>query len=384
MPSLVLTVRWLADDPAGTSYHGDDWPPSPLRVYQALVASARRRTADPIATDAALEHLASLPPPTIFAPRPESRSPVRSAVPNNDGDKILELVAKGRAQQARRAAASQRTLRERVGWRLNAPVHYVWQASHETGQHLERLRVICAGVTAVGQGIDLAWIAVRMTEQVPRLPGLEYAPTSAGVDRLKVPYPGVLGVLDRRHREYRARVGRGAVAGLLEPVHRQVPYQSPMSLPGRRYAAFSLRTPADQPWSLAPEDGVLAAAMVRHAVHQAAQRAGLDSGRISELMGHGGDGRVQVWPVPNVGHAHADGRIRRVLLTCSTTVPEDEWTGPTGFIHQVVHDRYLKDHPEPDEIEYYLCGPPPMIAAVNQMLFDLGVEPDRIAYDEFG
>ncbi len=64
--------------------------------------------------------------------------------------------------------------------------------------------------------------------------------------------------------------------------------------------------------------------------------------------------------------------------------PEDRWDGPTGFIHQVVFDRYLKNHPDPTEIEYYLCGPPMMIAAVNRMLDDLGVEKNMIAYDEFG
>ena len=63
--------------------------------------------------------------------------------------------------------------------------------------------------------------------------------------------------------------------------------------------------------------------------------------------------------------------------------PEDNWTGPVGFIHQVLYEEYLKDHPDPTEIEYYLCGPPLMISACNKMLFDLGVETDMIAYDEF-
>ncbi|MBP7275940.1 MAG: NADH:ubiquinone reductase (Na(+)-transporting) subunit F [Kiritimatiellae bacterium] len=74
----------------------------------------------------------------------------------------------------------------------------------------------------------------------------------------------------------------------------------------------------------------------------------------------------------------------RYTVALSEPVPEDEWTGPTGFIHKVLLDRYLKDHPDPTEIEFYLCGPPPMIAAVNRMLYDLGVEKDMIAYDEFG
>ncbi len=62
---------------------------------------------------------------------------------------------------------------------------------------------------------------------------------------------------------------------------------------------------------------------------------------------------------------------------------EDNWTGLTGFIHECLYEEYLKDHDDPAEIEYYLCGPPPMIAALEKMLDDLGVDRDMIAYDEF-
>jgi Na+-transporting NADH:ubiquinone oxidoreductase subunit F len=64
--------------------------------------------------------------------------------------------------------------------------------------------------------------------------------------------------------------------------------------------------------------------------------------------------------------------------------PEDNWTGYTGFIHNVIYDNYLKDHPAPEDIEYYLCGPPMMTAAITKMLDDLGVPPDNIMYDNFG
>lgn len=74
----------------------------------------------------------------------------------------------------------------------------------------------------------------------------------------------------------------------------------------------------------------------------------------------------------------------RYTVGLSEPLPEDRWDGPVGFIHKVVHDLYLKDHADPSEIEYYLCGPPMMISAVNQMLYDLGVEKEMIAYDEFG
>ena len=71
-------------------------------------------------------------------------------------------------------------------------------------------------------------------------------------------------------------------------------------------------------------------------------------------------------------------------VALSDPQPEDKWDGPTGFIHQVALKQYLGDHPDPTEIEYYLCGPPPMVAAVEKMLYDLGVENDMIAYDKFG
>jgi Na+-transporting NADH:ubiquinone oxidoreductase subunit F len=71
-------------------------------------------------------------------------------------------------------------------------------------------------------------------------------------------------------------------------------------------------------------------------------------------------------------------------VALSDPQPEDHWDGPTGFIHQVAFDMYLKAHPEPDEIEYYLCGPPMMIDAVMKMLDSLGVETEMISFDDFG
>lgn len=64
--------------------------------------------------------------------------------------------------------------------------------------------------------------------------------------------------------------------------------------------------------------------------------------------------------------------------------PEDAWQGERGFIHEVLFRNYLKDHPEPEECEYYLCGPPLMVRAVRGMLDELGVDPERIKADDFG
>jgi Na+-transporting NADH:ubiquinone oxidoreductase subunit F len=71
-------------------------------------------------------------------------------------------------------------------------------------------------------------------------------------------------------------------------------------------------------------------------------------------------------------------------MVLSSPLPEDNWSGRTGFIHEVLYEMYLKDHPVPEDCEYYLCGPPLMIASVIQMLDSLGVERENIMFDDFG
>jgi Na+-transporting NADH:ubiquinone oxidoreductase subunit F len=71
-------------------------------------------------------------------------------------------------------------------------------------------------------------------------------------------------------------------------------------------------------------------------------------------------------------------------VALSDPLPEDEWTGYTGFIHEVLFENYLRNHPAPEDCEYYMCGPPLMTQAVLQMLYDLGVERENILLDDFG
>lgn len=71
-------------------------------------------------------------------------------------------------------------------------------------------------------------------------------------------------------------------------------------------------------------------------------------------------------------------------VALSDPLPEDNWQGYTGFIHNVLYENYLKDHPAPEDCEFYMCGPPMMNAAVIKMLEDLGVEPENIMLDDFG
>jgi len=71
-------------------------------------------------------------------------------------------------------------------------------------------------------------------------------------------------------------------------------------------------------------------------------------------------------------------------LVLSDPLPEDSWTGPTGFVHQYLCDNYLADHPAPEDCEFYMCGPPMMNKAATEMLYNLGVEYENILFDDFG
>ncbi|MDH3902177.1 MAG: NADH:ubiquinone reductase (Na(+)-transporting) subunit F [Xanthomonadales bacterium] len=71
-------------------------------------------------------------------------------------------------------------------------------------------------------------------------------------------------------------------------------------------------------------------------------------------------------------------------LALSDPLPEDNWEGMVGFIHDVLYEHYLKDHPAPEDCEYYMCGPPMMIAAVERLLYNLGVDEQNVLFDDFG
>jgi NAD(P)H-flavin reductase len=76
--------------------------------------------------------------------------------------------------------------------------------------------------------------------------------------------------------------------------------------------------------------------------------------------------------------------VNQIRPRVAAPLPEDNWEGYTGFIHLVLYEQYLKDHPAPEDIEYYVCGPPMMLSSVRELLDNLGVEPENVRYDDFG
>jgi CRISPR-associated protein Csb2 len=116
------------------------------------------------------------------------------------------------------------------------------------------------------------------------------------------------------------------VHGVPEPDHAQVTYRSELDPPARIWSLFSLQAAdRDRTWSAEPSRLLDVAAMTRHAVYDAATRAGLAPEIITNLMGHGDEERILIHPLPNVGHRYADGRIRRVLLAAPVTLDPRTW-----------------------------------------------------------
>ena len=324
MPVLQLSVRWLA--PEGiAAYHGEEWPPAPARLFRALLAGARRPGGAGERGVAALRRLEVLPPPEIVAPVAERCDPVRAAVPNNDGDCILQHHQAGRTIRARHAASSLRTLRRRQGWRVPAPIHYRWRFP-AADPDPEAFRALAADLTLLGQGTDLAAATAVWSEHMLPRQGLIWVPDPDGERALRVAAAGEVERLTRAYRDSRDRIGPGRVRSIREPVAHRDRYRDPLALPRRRWQAFLLARPDDhRPWSVPATEGLRVAAMVRHAVQRAAVTAGLEQAAITELMGHGGDGRILVLPLPNVGHRWADGRVRRVMVSAGPAVPDEHW-----------------------------------------------------------
>jgi Na+-transporting NADH:ubiquinone oxidoreductase subunit F len=99
---------------------------------------------------------------------------------------------------------------------------------------------------------------------------------------------------------------------------------------------------------------------------------------------YGARSRNEMFYVEDFAKLAEDNDNFEWYVALSEPLPEDNWEGYTGFIHNVLYEEYLKDHPSPEDCEYYLCGPPMMSQAVIEMLLNLGVEQDNILYDDFG
>ncbi|NIO10978.1 MAG: NADH:ubiquinone reductase (Na(+)-transporting) subunit F [Deltaproteobacteria bacterium] len=99
---------------------------------------------------------------------------------------------------------------------------------------------------------------------------------------------------------------------------------------------------------------------------------------------YGARSRREIFYEEDFNRLQTENENFKWFVALSDPQPQDNWTGHTGFIHQVLYDNYIKDHPAPEDCEYYMCGPPVMNAAVVKMLESQGVEREQILFDDFG
>ena len=99
---------------------------------------------------------------------------------------------------------------------------------------------------------------------------------------------------------------------------------------------------------------------------------------------YGARSRREIFYEDDFNQLQAEHENFKWFVALSDPQPQDNWTGHTGFIHQVLYENYIKDHPDPEDCEYYMCGPPVMNAAVVKMLESQGVEREQIMFDDFG
>ena len=364
---LCIQVRFLRGSCHGRG-DGDvpEWPPSPLRLFQALVAAASFRWGwgkqiDSAADDSAadfLRWLEKLSAPRILAPPARKTAPFRLYVPNNTAD----LAVPGPTGWKKGIQSNLKDVKKYQGMRTekdvrghqienedeDAPVSFVWTVEKLDGDarlHIDRLKDAAASLTHLGWGIDMAAADARLLSaaEVEKLPGESYRPVDEETDlQIRVPIPDTFDALKKRHQKFLNRIeGKKQT---FQPVPKLTTfckryYLSPNKSRKPRVAAFAL-LPREQNTSARfqafdpVEQGTAVAAMVRHRVSKPEfhKQLGWEPKDLAMLHGHGetaNDGcsrqpvsgpRLAILPLPTIeprgqGQSKVLGSIRRVLLT---------------------------------------------------------------------
>ncbi len=310
-------------------YHGaGDWPPSPARLFQALVAGAARGASLAESDAAALRWLEGLPPPAIATPPAQRGSGFITYVPNNDLDAVGgHPIRVGEIRAGK-------TIRPML-FDAEVPLLYTWSIP-DGEAHLPALTAMADRLCQLGRGVDMAWATAEAVDpataeaRLAAHPGPKHRPSSAGRagTPLACPSPGSLASLILRHEAQARRFRPGERKGTTlfvnppKPRFRIVPYGCP---PTR--LLFDLRAgQAFAPWPLRR-----AAALVEVLRDAAARRLRADrpdrAGTVERLLvGRGAAPadialRPRLIPLPSIGFVHADRAIRRVLLEVPPNCP---------------------------------------------------------------
>jgi CRISPR-associated protein Csb2 len=320
------------------SFHGrtdggvPEWPPSPLRLFQALLATAGRQGEAAVAAVApALRWLEGLGVPVVVAPAARPGVPVRIAVPNNDLDVVAADWARGRTPK--RQPAELKTMKSVCPVQLlgGDTVRFLWSLAEGADGHVETLSRLARSVVALGWGMDLvaADACVLSREEADALVGERWRPVASGGVGLRVPREGTFQELRGRHEAF---LGRLPESGGFVPVppltaFEVVGYRREGAVTAVPFAAFAiLRGDAS---GYRPYDTVrfsrTVAGMVRHATVGAARDAGRSEEWVNAFVhghtpdgnararGAGADERFMFLPLPTISPLRVES-VRRVLV----------------------------------------------------------------------
>ncbi len=338
-------------DPA---FHGrrdggePEWPPSPLRVFQSLVAAAAARLrpeAFSRQARSAFTWLENQPAPVITTPAGVTASGYRLSVPNNAMDIVAKAWCRGNDSNSGDANPAKHRRMKAVRPTLligGDAMHYLWvlnePLTEEVRAHVETLSDVARSVITLGWGIDMAvgHAALVSDEQVDALSGERWLPgASATGDGLRVAVQGTLDALIHRHERFLNRLGAdGFTAPPPLTRYATVVYRRETQPPLRPVAAFSLRKLDDSGYRAfdTPRQALAVAGMVRHAAKTSATTTGRPDEWINTfVLGHGeskgdaehitvGTQRFAYLPVPSIeargqGRARVIGSVRRVILS---------------------------------------------------------------------
>jgi len=308
---LDLTVRLFSD-----RYHGKEWPPSPSRFFQALVAGAKTGTGarEWNAThQKALEWLETLGAPEILARvKSEGRS-YTIFVPNNS-------LARTQSSKTAKRVAPKIIGNHSLG---EPDVVYRWPVAEDdqARAHLPALDEVAARLRAIGWGIDFAAALASLNTDSPAMRGLErFTPDAVGGTPMPVPAAGFLSHLDDRHKAFTNRLSSKGIDPYTRPTRfGEARYRRAGSWRPRRWIAFEMQTVDGDPFAARWEEAQTVASWVRHASGQALLQEELAESWINSfVLGHTAPddlgNRLSFVPLPSIGHHNSDGGIRRVLV----------------------------------------------------------------------
>ena len=347
---LCLTITFLDPRFHGRRDGGEpEWPPSPLRLYQAIVAAGAAPTGHvDNGLAEALRWFEQLSPPRIVAPAHRTGEPYRLSVPNNAMDLVVKAWAKGNYDGSGDTnPATHRTMKTVRPTHLveGDQVHYIWTLPdplpHEDRRHAEVIRTAVRGIVALGWGIDLVvghgkFISMDATDESVDPPGEQWEPKSQlGGTPLRAPKPGTFDALIRRHRAFLNRVtDNGFVPVPPLTSFAIVGYRRANDLPPRPFTAFALHpiNGGDNFAAISRDRAVHVAAMLRHAACDAAKDDLDEEGWRTEewgrrfVAGHGQDKsnnrrarednypRFSYLPLPTIDPRGVASNIRRVII----------------------------------------------------------------------